>query len=1187
MKHFFFGWPSPPVPEAGVTQSVFEVFGTSEHPAVITQSVFEVFGRPPEISFVNDRVPGLTHIEITLSDGSVEAWSVIPMDDPLDYDYGRKAPRVLAWADIRRSIGDFYGTSVAADFRLTVRDKDLRVLGYLGDPTNTFINRYTVTRSIGDPDRRQQLARRVIFRGPIRSVTPRAGATHEFAVKDYLQERFGPNSDLATIPRRKVLKTDFSGCEATKVNSSAEGYVVSGAHPAIVTGAPAATAYVSDGSTSAGATSMNVRTGDDILLGTVTFANHPEIKYTVLTRTGSPTSTAFTFAPQLEATVPDGTAITVDYGGQRIAVRAGVGTFANDQIVFGNHATVYQVSGSLVGDPEIQMVISPALTADVPDGSTITQTPTYQVEPTKGNVVPCRFGLITDRKVTSYIDYTDDSGDGQGKPLYVGDELQADGHTYAMFVWACHGCYAPLGRPIQQLYFFNEAVDNLDFASFYYNDVLTEISIADLETEAGSGGRILLPGYDNWTDNGFTTSYVDRNGRRYVLYGLRGIFKDWALGIRQAPQNFGGVTHAVNGWGADSNLDGTGSAVRDPHEQFILAFNNFAWGDYQHQAPLANPTFPDDATLTLLDLASFARAKAHAATLVDDGFVADWSLGVDNEQLTMAEFVKRGVLSMGVEQSWNRKTQLCIDRQIFDEDTAMVDAATLTDERDIKQRSYEIDERPSELFTALRFTHTRDELGRTSGGWRSTTADFNVADQPDEYADTSEIIARYSPSGTKLYSQALNFYWLRGKNRDTDADEYQQGSDTINAILAYKLAMAKVRVFSLTTWGRGYSIDVFDRIWIKHFANVGWRVPRPARVIEHDAQPDRWRVTLKCFDLRGVFGAQRHTLTVGFGDGDGEYYPGVRVLIAAHSAPSGTAFDRWVGAGVENPLSTSTWIRMGAGDTTVTATFAAPYNVIIQVPVGSINMTGVAPSTESMFRVIAVPIGDSRAAELAETLPNQGPQNFANDTLDLVGHVPALAFKFLTIPVPVGALTLTGAEPNVANSSFKTIQVPVGSLDLTGKLSSVAFATGHTVSVENGTGSGHFVDTTVVSIAAGAPPSGMVFDAWTHATVASPSSSSTTLTVNSAQPRAVHLDWDANAPSELIEGYVIVWGTTPGVYPNSRDAGNVLSYWLTGLTLGTTYYISIKAYNATDYSPVATGEVTAVADTIVVTATYR
>lgn len=739
-----------------------------------------------ETVFVNDRTPGITHIEITKTDNSVEAWSVIPQDDPLTYDHGRKPAVVLAYNDIRRSSSDFYGVPIAADFKFTVRDKTLRILGYLGNVANTFINRPTVTKSIGDIERRQQVKRRTIFRGPVRNIAPRSGdtASHEFTIKDYLQERFGPNSDIKSLPRRKVLKEDFPNCEVTLVNSSAEGYVVNGAF---------GLTQVIDGNT-------------------------------------------------VDTTV--------------IAVHNGIGTFSNDQIKFSGHATIYSISKSSVGDPETSITLSSKLTATLSDGETITQTPSHQVTAARGNVVPVRAGLITDKNTST----GPDSGDGQGKSIYVGDQSFTDGHKYAIFLWACHGCYSPNGKPIQQLYFWNQSVDNLSGATLYENGIPMGITFTNLTTEAGSGGRLLVPGYTNWSDNGISESHYNNAGRRYTMYGLRGIYRDWALGIRSTPQNLGGVNHSVNAYGMDSSLDGHGTEVRDIHDQFVLWFNNFGCGDYQGGSPLPNPVFPDDASLTILDLASIAAAKAHGTTLVSGGFRGDWSLGVDNEQITMADAIKAFNLSMGVEQSWNRKTQYFVNRLDMNQSTSMTGAKTLTDERDISKGSFGIDEAPTELFTGLPFTHTKDELGREPSGWRSSTADFNVASRADIFADNADIVQKYSPSGTELLSQPLQFRFLRGKNRSTDASEYQQGSDTINAILRYKLTLSKVRYFTFITWGVGYDIEMYDRLWIRHFANVdsniifnSRRSPRPIRVIEHSAKPDKWKVALRCFDLGEIF----------------------------------------------------------------------------------------------------------------------------------------------------------------------------------------------------------------------------------------------------------------------------------------------------------------------------------------------
>jgi photosystem II stability/assembly factor-like uncharacterized protein len=55
------------------------------------------------------------------------------------------------------------------------------------------------------------------------------------------------------------------------------------------------------------------------------------------------------------------------------------------------------------------------------------------------------------------------------------------------------------------------------------------------------------------------------------------------------------------------------------------------------------------------------------------------------------------------------------------------------------------------------------------------------------------------------------------------------------------------------------------------------------------------------------------------------------------------------------------------------------------------------------------------------------------------------------------------------------------------------------------------------------------------------------------------LAWD---PSPQAAGYVIVYGTQPGVYTESRDVGNRTRETISGLAENTTYYFAVRAYNA-------------------------
>lgn len=61
----------------------------------------------------------------------------------------------------------------------------------------------------------------------------------------------------------------------------------------------------------------------------------------------------------------------------------------------------------------------------------------------------------------------------------------------------------------------------------------------------------------------------------------------------------------------------------------------------------------------------------------------------------------------------------------------------------------------------------------------------------------------------------------------------------------------------------------------------------------------------------------------------------------------------------------------------------------------------------------------------------------------------------------------------------------------------------------------------------------------------------------------VQVTWAANTEPDL-DGYRVWWGTEPGVYPNSQEAGTATIDIINGLSEGTTYYIAVTAYDLAD-----------------------
>ncbi len=70
------------------------------------------------------------------------------------------------------------------------------------------------------------------------------------------------------------------------------------------------------------------------------------------------------------------------------------------------------------------------------------------------------------------------------------------------------------------------------------------------------------------------------------------------------------------------------------------------------------------------------------------------------------------------------------------------------------------------------------------------------------------------------------------------------------------------------------------------------------------------------------------------------------------------------------------------------------------------------------------------------------------------------------------------------------------------------------------------------------------------------------------------VSWNPNSESDL-KNYTVHWGTSPGVYTNSENAGKRTSHTITNLSNGTTYYIAVTATNTSDktsgYSEEKTG----------------
>lgn len=89
-------------------------------------------------------------------------------------------------------------------------------------------------------------------------------------------------------------------------------------------------------------------------------------------------------------------------------------------------------------------------------------------------------------------------------------------------------------------------------------------------------------------------------------------------------------------------------------------------------------------------------------------------------------------------------------------------------------------------------------------------------------------------------------------------------------------------------------------------------------------------------------------------------------------------------------------------------------------------------------------------------------------------------------------------------------------------------------------------------------------------TVTSGTTSSSTSTTTSNTTAT--FTWDANTETDLA-GYKIHVGTASGSYNSTVDVGNVTSHSMTNLTIGTTYYFAVSAYNTAGNESAVSNEV--------------
>jgi len=200
-----------------------------------------------------------------------------------------------------------------------------------------------------------------------------------------------------------------------------------------------------------------------------------------------------------------------------------------------------------------------------------------------------------------------------------------------------------------------------------------------------------------------------------------------------------------------------------------------------------------------------------------------------------------------------------------------------------------------------------------------------------------------------------------------------------------------------------------------------------------------------------------YTLTVNSGTGDGQYEAGHVAGIVADEAPSGQAFDEWIGdtSGIADTNDGSTTLTMPSADTEVTATYTGATTYTLTVNSGTGD-------------------GNYQQGQIVSITGDTAPSGQAFDEW-------------------------TGDTANIANvsASSTTITMPAANAEITATYTE---ATLYTLTVNSGTGDGSYAQGYVVNISADAAASGYIFDDWSGdvSGVADVNDATTTLTMPAA-----------------------------------------------------------------------------------------
>lgn len=780
------------------------------HVVLDVATLVEPWKGPEEGDDLTGELVPLVWAEMTLADGTTKVFSKVELNDPATYFGGPKDPQLLSAGSVKRALSDRMGNYEAAQFILIFSDCNRILRGALDSQTTKWLlNRFVAVRMISDEGRRLLKIPRTVAIGYIRDYGAISSLQFSITCEDYLALFVGLGENEKKLPTSVISVADFPNAAPEVQNlvvpivygelsdrAESTTYETPGVALAKPTGISASVTGGTAGVTRRyGITAMNSVYGG---MKVQKWSDHRgETDPAYITVNNCPTDEDMQTDPANHHVV-----ITIDHQVGQTGGRA-----------YGRYPDSIKGLDGL--DSPGAFGIVPAGKWQFWDGWRPYGQADWSRQHSSGDP-PTTNNTIVD-PATQLID----TGTGLVPVIYVGERELGDGYNPGVgwheFLVCGHACKAIL--------------------SWYQGGVRCADSTENVDW--------LIPGFAGWTAVLGAAKYRDFNGHRYtVVYG-RGPNGDAAAD--------GSNPLTLNVQGVEATGDGEGDLITDGFDQYLHLMRNYVLQTYTGGNWFTSgPLWPIGLGLSaveVLDDASFAAAKALAATRFEGGYPGAFMIGAGGEQDAVRTWIQRLNIGLDAFSGFSQRSQYMVS-MIDTRSSTLAAAKRFRQATEIWNGTFSTPEKVNDFENLMVYNYQRDYQ---NGLWKQPLIELSDADSITNSLQTKR-------------SAALDLWIPKTLNQALD-------------VLGRRLIRTKEppRYVIFKTGLQALATELGDIIKVTHVQGIGatgW-VDRAVFVMRHELDPDRLSITIEGIDVERLF--------------TGRFILGDEALIAATWAAATTA----------------------------------------------------------------------------------------------------------------------------------------------------------------------------------------------------------------------------------------------------------------------------------------------------------